>query len=617
MNAGLRVIARRWDGLGGRLNAIANAFSLARAFDAEFRFAWPPSRDLSVGDASEIFNPDFLARHLASIDELEQARAVPVTPASPVTWPDSAQSLEPGDWKGVPAIAGESTTQTARRFRADFTMIGWNDTAANLVERALTGDHAKSFPAVHVRAGDIVMGAWRQFTSGEKYTPTFMVEAVIEALANGGADRILVVSDNEGYLRLLRARFAAVQGPGEFIDGYDRLTETQRAFADILLLARASRIIGPSGSAFSQLGGALGGRSVENVTHGVGFEDASRSLSTLVARAQAIGSAAATPNPLLARDICWHLDIFSDEMPLSEARDLAVLATKIDPDFCGGLTRAALHGALTGEPRNARAWLDKAMALAEGSEIHDDPMVEAIAARIGVSALAIDADADAANTPPEMAKLLERCEQLHPFQVHLADVLRNLRAQCAMAAWKAILNPSPDGGGQALGRLPILARDSGVKSLASCEIYPQVLRNAERATITLSNQLRAALDRVPGRLIRPAMFAIDGMQISPSGLRWISGYAYEPEAAPEPGLIALETRAGIVAIGVTHIARPDIVAMTKDERSLMSGFTFPIPPEIADDAAALQSAVRILDNRNILARSIGRWRAARRMKRAS
>ena len=54
---GVFVVARRWDQLGARLSAIANARSLARMLDIEFRFVWPRGHDRAVNQPLELFAP--------------------------------------------------------------------------------------------------------------------------------------------------------------------------------------------------------------------------------------------------------------------------------------------------------------------------------------------------------------------------------------------------------------------------------------------------------------------------------------------------------------------------------------------------------------------------------
>ena len=59
--AGPRVIAQRWDQLGGRLGAIVDAAALAELFELEFGFVWPRGLDVAINQPADIFAPAFLA----------------------------------------------------------------------------------------------------------------------------------------------------------------------------------------------------------------------------------------------------------------------------------------------------------------------------------------------------------------------------------------------------------------------------------------------------------------------------------------------------------------------------------------------------------------------------
>jgi hypothetical protein len=53
-------VARRWDGLGARLSALLNSWSVARALDLEFLLVWPRGHDLWLDDPRELFSERFL-----------------------------------------------------------------------------------------------------------------------------------------------------------------------------------------------------------------------------------------------------------------------------------------------------------------------------------------------------------------------------------------------------------------------------------------------------------------------------------------------------------------------------------------------------------------------------
>lgn len=56
------VVARCPDGLGARLFAILNAYSLAKALDLDFCFVWPHTKEWGPEDAKALFDAAFLER---------------------------------------------------------------------------------------------------------------------------------------------------------------------------------------------------------------------------------------------------------------------------------------------------------------------------------------------------------------------------------------------------------------------------------------------------------------------------------------------------------------------------------------------------------------------------
>ena len=117
-----------------------------------------------------------------------------------------------------------------------------------MCERAVQG---REMAAVHVRAGDIVEGDWRQVLQHEKYVPTPFIEHAIGVLSR--EQTVLILSDNAMYLDWLRTRLPSVVTADRIIPGYDGLSEIHRALADILLLSHCRTIVGPPTSSFSGL----------------------------------------------------------------------------------------------------------------------------------------------------------------------------------------------------------------------------------------------------------------------------------------------------------------------------------------------------------------------------
>ena len=158
------VVARRWDGLGGRLNAIINAMALASALDAEFRFAWPGGPS-SPGVAEELFSADFLSAHAIAIDELDSREVLPDPTEQSLA--EARRHLarvgrnamiDVAEYASALGFRDESHLTAGRRFRAASERIGWSAAVARVIAMINAGFSIGPYASIHVRDFYIVVG---------------------------------------------------------------------------------------------------------------------------------------------------------------------------------------------------------------------------------------------------------------------------------------------------------------------------------------------------------------------------------------------------------------------------------------------------------------------------
>ena len=629
MTSDVVVVARRWDGLGGRLHALLNAWSVARALDLEFRFAWPRNSFRTFHEPREVFDDAFLARFEIAESTCGDRIALPNPTA--LSLPEARalcraanphSMIEVGECFDVLAFADEPAADAQARFRAGLSEIAWSGVARALIESVPVANDPRGYSAIHVRAGDIVEGDWRQFVPVEKHIPTAYVEFAIETLAGPDASPVVVVSDNERYVCYLRTRFGFIRSPGDLVGGYASLSQAQRALADILVLSRARRVVGPRTSAFSQFAAHLGGLTILSVGDLMTENVARRRLRDGIARAGEEAARWEVLRPLLARDICWFLDVFPDHLAMSEHLELARRAIRCEPDFCGALNRLATALAFAGNGRASAEASSRAQRAAALSEIHADPLVESLATSISAKVvIALGArrhggrrllewlglasmlgrfggGGDREAMLDDIKRSLKRCEALTPFQTHHQDVMVNLRFQLAAMAWLATaddrsketvrraMRPAESG--------PLLLpswRPSGFSRLSESGSFPQTLRNLEVVTIRIAQAIGAALSSAPSR--PPRRGRVETIRTCPSGLRWAAGWAYDADAGRSDLAVGFVSNGGIVSGGTTFLARPDVAAALDDPRALNCGFAFPVPSTVQDEAGDLQASLRI------------------------
>jgi hypothetical protein len=620
------VVARRWDGLGGRLHAIMNAWSVARVLGLEFRFVWPRDRFNELAEPRELFAEAFLERfempdpsghrHAIDLDPMtltvEEARAR--CRAAP---PNSM--IEISECFTIVSFADEPIADAEARFRVGLSEIGWSATSQALVT-SVTACPVE-YSAIHVRAGDIVTGDWRQFVPVDKYMPTAYVEFAISSLAGDDGRPVVVISDNAPYVNYLKTRFGMIRVPSDVVGGYAELTDAQRAFADILVLSAAGRILAANASAFSQLAAHVGGVVLHSIDDVMLEEEAQRCLRESLDGRAIEPEWSSVLRPLLARDICWLLDVYSESLAASEYATLAARAAEYEPDFCGALNRSAAASVLRGNYEASKHASSRAVRTAALSRRHADPLVESLATSISATLIALALRTSPRRGPERRVPRgfddlatrirhridyhaglydtmwsLRRCDRLSPFQIQHGEVMKHLRFQRAALQW---LMAADDQRRDVVTRHiawddqePLFLsswRPSGFSTLKAPGSFPQALRNIEVPTIRIARGIGAALSSTAQRV--PSLCVVESVTTSPSGLRTVNGWACEPDARRSGFAVGYLGDDGVASGGITLHARADIARARTDARAACWGFSFPVPLDVPDDLRALQSHI--------------------------
>jgi hypothetical protein len=370
-----------------------NAISVADLLGLGFGFVWPRGRDGALNDPGEIFSPRYLDTFEFEAGELEDRSVMLGHQLLELSRGEADRRLDdaPGAFVDmqlhcqIARAAWEDDHAARTRFLRSWGEIGWSEEVAALLTRCQDATRARPIAAVHVRAGDIVDGDWRQVMHHEKYIPSPFVDLAIDTLLRE-QNAVLILSDNDDYLNSLLERFPAATTGAQLLPGYEELSEIHRALADIFLLAQCRLIVGPPSSAFSRVPANLGpGRVVRADELATPGEERDVLLAGIAARRPRAETT--LQRRLLARDTCWCLDVFGEELALDERLRLARDTVELD-DFSGGAARLARLAAVAGDLSAARAAADRALTLAESVERCDDALLEALASDVVVRCFA-------------------------------------------------------------------------------------------------------------------------------------------------------------------------------------------------------------------------------------
>lgn len=189
----------------------------------------------------------------------------------------------------------------------------------------------------------------------------------------------------------------------------------------------------------------------------------------------------------------------------------------------------------------------------------------------------------------DLKRSLAQCETLTPFQIHHADALLNLRFQISTLAWlTAADDPVRRMFSVALQQLegepPFLSawRPSGYDTLSWAGCHPQVVRNLELVSIRMARALGIALSHFSPTSPPPALGETDSLLTSPSGLRWVTGWAFDARISRTHIALGYACGETMMSGGVTFLPRPDIAAAINDPTASTCGFAFPVPRSVTD-----------------------------------
>jgi len=582
------LVARQSDRLGSRLHVILNAWGVAKVLDMEFRFVWPRNECTELNNPEEIFDQGFLQKHelaeSAFSSEVIEANLRLMRPerAREFCHEHENRVVLMGVNFEIFAFAGEHHESAKKRFMAGLYEIGWSPAISKL----LANEACIGFEAIHMRAGDIINGAWCQSWPVEKYLPTAYVDFIIRQSAAKSHLPIVVFSDNVEYVNWLRKKFKTVQTSAEIVPGYASLTESQRAFADAFMLSKASCLYGPTLSNFSQFASHIGAVRIVSISEYLGDQSA---LIVLLEYLQDVLSCEQPQVlcPLLARDICWLLDVFSDSLTLNDRITWAERAVGYDPGFCVAKNRHAIVLAESGHMDIAKDEASKALQIADQVTLYDDARFESLAGFVAIETLMLIAyspdDYLLSNRhSQEIHKALEICEALRPSMLNTSELLINLRFIVASIGWLSCLDRRAfdifrnsvkqskmhDFSGWRSHGFAVLHTGSGP--------YPGLLRTLEEISIVIALAIGRTLSSSSVKLQRTVACGVEKSHVCTSGLKWSFGWAYHGQNS-EALMIGFVCKGRALHGTFAALKRPDIAKSLHDPFALNCGFLAPMP----------------------------------------
>ena len=257
-------VANRHDGMGERLRAILNAMVLAKENDGSFLFTWK-TNNLDFHATSEknlIFNCDFQKKYLIDGQDLNNLKIHPIEKTPFIT----AKDFE--DYKGVLVQQNEIVKMLpypyanfdSKNYQTAFNEIGFSDQLIAAKSHAESIEITSKAVAIHIRAGDIVYGQYRDMPIFYgKVTPFYLLDHVIKILVKAGSE-IIIFGQDDVFCRYLADKYDALYSKELLRPEYN---DSQIALFDVILMSKCKEVIaGHSG--FSTLSEWIGGAQIKN-----------------------------------------------------------------------------------------------------------------------------------------------------------------------------------------------------------------------------------------------------------------------------------------------------------------------------------------------------------------
>ena len=447
------VVARRFDQLGGRLGTLCNAIAVADLLGLQFGLIWPYSQDDAINDPAQLFAPSFLADHQLRESDLDDRTAIPCE-SVPETLRERARQLTtnpqrppfidiPGPFELLTAQV-EDEHQAQTRFRRAFSEVQWAEPLQPVIEFCSTWTRGQRWTGIHIRAGDTIVGPWQNGMWHEKYLPTSCLDAALAECEREDSP-VLLCSDHPQYAAWLRSHHAGISTANEVLPNLDVLPPVQRAFAEILLLSTCERILGPPRSAFSGLAAMLGCGAVTRCDELCPESTGPAPIEASITAMEAAGADRIYLLPFVARDTCWWSDVYADQIGAREILPMLRRATRADPGFAAAWARRARSAARMGRTIEARRATRRALTLAAADRRHDDPIVDALAARVVCEVCRV-MDPFRWAFPRRATRCLrlasdavDDCRIRQPFVIHISKVTADLDALVVAARQLAAL----------------------------------------------------------------------------------------------------------------------------------------------------------------------------------
>ena len=372
-----QIVALEWDGFSGRCNEILNALLVSKVLECNFKFVWPDADVKILGNVSnqiEYFSQDFITTHrLNSIDgpiynlrtSSEKSREDLIKEIKRSGFTNFR--IANGSSREIPLIKGVNTLELFKELGDTI----WSEQARNVkVSTSLAFNSHKVVNSIHIRSGDLLTGAWRQYPDVQKYVP---ISVLLTYLKKNTLEKLAIISDTFEISNYVPRNFNNTISNTQ-LHAETKVKESWVDLQDLFVMSFSKKVFAPSLSTFSIFGARLGGSETELIYGDFTNDDWDFALESALNSETYVEYNLNLARNIQARDIAWLIDrrcMQLNSQDLDKATQIGVAA---DDSFVVILAQRAISLVSNGDFVQAEKFAQSAKLSAQSTlNTHGDP----------------------------------------------------------------------------------------------------------------------------------------------------------------------------------------------------------------------------------------------------
>lgn len=267
-NTGCLLVSRN-DLFGARMLPFMNALRIGHDYNLPVKIYWPvhAAAGTNIGQHVDIFSADFIQKHFISKQTfdalsksaigLAQMRLTPVEEIVEMVRAGKVLALDGGH--SAMTLGGEDQDKALKSYQNTLDRISFTPIIRDSIAKISQLTQSNKMLAYHVRHGDVTT-TYRTKNKPwpNKFVPSEFYVQHFKSNKTKTDTKALLFGDFEPSLEWLCKQCPELIRIGDVID-FGVLGSLQRDFLELYAMSRATKIVGPRTSGFSQLAASLGG----------------------------------------------------------------------------------------------------------------------------------------------------------------------------------------------------------------------------------------------------------------------------------------------------------------------------------------------------------------------